>query len=209
MDDRRGYLPLSSIVHRLSSTVHRPNPMKTILFVCTANICRSPMAAALMRHHLTEMSLSGEVTVKSAGVWAIPGARASEGGSTVLEQRGISLEDHRSQQMTADLLREADIVLVMEEEHRRSLFYMEPKHLRKVFLLSEMVGRSDGISDPYGGPLEGYTRTAAQLDELIAAGLPKVLKRIGVAMPKADGLQKTKDEGPKPTADGRLLTADR
>jgi protein-tyrosine phosphatase len=114
----------------------------------------------------------------------------SEGSATVLARQGISLSDHRSQPMTAQLLEQADIVLVMEEGHRRSLFYLEPKNLRKVFLLTEMVGRSKDIADPYGGPIEGYVRTAAQLDQLIAEGLPMILKRIGVAMP-------TKDEGPK------------
>jgi protein-tyrosine-phosphatase len=157
--------------------------MKTILFVCTANICRSPMAAALMRKHLATLGLSGQVEVKSAGVWAREGLRASEGATTVLGRRDISLSDHRSQPMSVQLLEQADIVLVMEEEHRRSLFYLEPKHLRKVFLLTEMVGLSRDIADPYGGPIEGYIRTAAHLDELIKAGLPAILKRIGVTFP--------------------------
>jgi protein-tyrosine phosphatase len=160
--------------------------MKTILFVCTANICRSPMAAALMRKHLAALGLSDQVEVQSAGVWAREGSSASEGSATVLARQGISLGDHRSQPMTAQFLEQAEIVLVMEEEHRRSLFYLEPKHLRKVFLLTEMVGRSDDVTDPYGGPIEGYAETAKLLDELIAAGLPRILKRIGVAMPTED-----------------------
>jgi len=167
--------------------------MKTIVFVCTANICRSPMAAALMRKHLAALGLSNEIEVKSAGVWAREGSSASEGSATVLARQGISLSDHRSQPMTAQLLEQADIVLVMEEEHRRSLFYLEPKHLRKVFLLTEMVGRSKDIADPYGGPIEGYVRTAAQLDDLIADGLPMILKRIGVALPAKDEGQRTKE----------------
>jgi len=167
--------------------------MKTIVFVCTANICRSPMAAALMRKRLAALGLSDQVEVQSAGVWARAGSRASEGSTTVLARQGISLSDHRSQPMTAQLLEQADIVLVMEEEHRRSLFYLEPKHLRKVFLLTEMVGRSKDIADPYGGPIEGYVRTAAQLDDLIADGLPMILKRIGVALPTEDGRPKTED----------------
>ena len=167
--------------------------MKTVLVVCTANICRSPMAAALMRKHLAALGLSDEIEVQSAGVWARAGSSASEGSATVLARQGISLSDHRSQPMTAQLLEQADIVLVMEEEHRRSLFYLEPQHLRKVFLLTEMVGRSKDIADPYGGPMEGYVRTAAQLDQLIAEGLPMILKRIGVAMPAMDDGPKTED----------------
>ncbi len=160
--------------------------MKTVLFVCTANICRSPMAAALTRQRIAELGLSDQVDVCSAGIWARTGDKVSEGAATVLAGRGISLEEHQSQPMTDKLLQQADIVLVMEEEHRRSLFYLDPKHLRKVFLLTEMVGGNDDITDPYGGPLEGYVRTAEKLDGLIATGLPKILKRIGVAMPAAN-----------------------
>lgn len=168
--------------------------MKTIVFVCTANICRSPMAAALMRQQLAALGLSDEIEVQSAGVWARAGSSASDGSAMVLARQGISLNDHRSQPMTAQLLERADIVLVMEEDHRRSLFYLEPKHLRKVFLLTEMVGRSKDIADPYGGPIEGYARTAAQLDQLLAEGMPTILKRLGMAMP-------TDDEGRETEAD--------
>ncbi|MGC8781930.1 MAG: low molecular weight protein arginine phosphatase [Anaerolineae bacterium] len=153
---------------------------KLILFVCTANICRSPMAAALMRRRIAELGLADQVEVQSAGVWARDGDQASEGAARALSERGLSLADHRSQAMTPELLEKASIVLVMEEEHRRSLFYLEPKHLRKVFLLSEMVGRNEEIADPYGGPPEGYTATAEELDRLIAEGLPRILKRIGI-----------------------------
>jgi len=60
---------------------------------------------------------------------------------------------------------------------------LEPKHLRKVFLLTEMVGRSEDIADPYGGPLEGYAETADALDRLIEGALPNILRRIKVARP--------------------------
>ncbi len=136
-----------------------------------------------MRQRIAEWGLADQVEVQSAGVWARDGDRASDGATTVLGQRGISLQDHRSQAMTSELLEDASIVLVMEEEHRRSLFYLEPKHLRKVFLLTEMAGHSEDISDPYGGPLEGYAATVAELDRLITEGLPGILKRIGVARP--------------------------
>ncbi|MDQ1301613.1 MAG: protein arginine phosphatase [Chloroflexota bacterium] len=137
-----------------------------------------------MRKRIADWGLADQVEVQSAGTWARDGDRASDGAATALGQRGISLEAHRSQTMTSQLLEAANIVLVMEEEHRRSLFYLEPKHLRKVFLLTEMVGRSAEIADPYGGPPEGYAETADELDRLIGAGLPAILRRIGVARPQ-------------------------
>lgn len=154
--------------------------MKTILFVCTANICRSPMAAAIMRRRVVELELADQVQVLSAGVWAAEGLEASRNAVKVLGQRDCDLIGHRSRQVTPALLDQADIVLVMEEAHRRSLFYMAPQHLGKVFLLAEMVGEYEEVADPYGGPIEGYEQTADLLERLIDAGLPRILRRLSI-----------------------------
>ncbi len=117
------------------------------------------------------------------GVYAEAGYGASANAIITLTGRGIDLREHRSQPVTMRLLAEADIVLVMEEAHRRSLFYLAPQHLAKVFLLTEMAGGYEDVADPYGGPLEGYAFTADLLARLIEAGLPKILRRIGVTLP--------------------------
>jgi protein-tyrosine-phosphatase len=113
-------------------------------------------------------------------VWAAGGEPASPAAVEVLAKKGVALGDHRSQPVTPALLEQADIVLVMEEVHRRSLFYLTPQHLRKVFLLSEMIGRHDDVADPYGGPVEAYAAAAGLLEKLIDAGLPRILQQIGV-----------------------------
>jgi protein-tyrosine-phosphatase len=155
-------------------------PLKTILFVCTANICRSPMAAALMRDRIAKAGLDSEVQVVSAGVWAETGNRASSNATAVLRLRGIDLAPHRSQTLTHALIKEANIILVMEEAHRRSIFYMAPEVLGKVYLLTEMAGRHDDVADPFGGRIEEYEAAVDDLTKLIDKGLPKILKVIGV-----------------------------
>ncbi|MGE5603308.1 MAG: low molecular weight protein arginine phosphatase [Nitrososphaerales archaeon] len=157
--------------------------MKTILFVCTANMCRSPMAAALMRDSITRAGLDSEVQVLSAGVWAEAGNRATSYATAVLRLRGIDLAGHRSQPLTPALLKQAAIILVMEEAHRRSIFYMAPEVLGKVYLLTEMAGGHEDVADPVGGPMEEYAATAGELAKLIDKGLPKILKVIGVQNP--------------------------
>lgn len=159
--------------------------MKTVLFVCTANICRSPMAAGLMRKRIAELRLEDQVRVVSAGVFAEGGHNASRFASTVLGERGIDLSQHRSQSVTVDLLRQADIVLVMEESHRKSLFYLAPQALARVFLLSEMAAEHDDIEDPFGGTIFEYRETADRLTQLIDRGIPRILKRLGVEPPPA------------------------
>jgi protein-tyrosine phosphatase len=156
--------------------------VKTILIACTANICRSPMAAAIMRRRIADLSLEDEIEVLSAGVWAEDGHGASPNAIVTLAGRGMDLTGHRSQLLTPALLGEADIVLVMEEAHRRSLFYLAPQHLSRIFLLTEMSGGHADVADPYGGSVEGYVRTVDELAALIDAGMPMILRRLGIRL---------------------------
>ncbi len=133
-----------------------------------------------MRERLVKAGLDSEVQVLSAGVWAEPGDHASTGATAVLRTRGIDLAAHRSQRLTNELLRSANIILVMEEAHRRSIFYMAPEVLSKFFLLAEMAGGHDDVDDPFGGSIEEYAEAADEMAALIDKGLPKILKRIGV-----------------------------
>lgn len=138
------------------------------------------MAAALLQKRMADLRLSDEVQVSSAGVWAMEGQTASANASAVLAERGIPLDSHRSQPVSVPLLQQADIVLVMEEAHRRFLFYLAPQYLSKIFLLSEMAGRHEDVADPFGGPREEYLVAVDRLEGLLDAGLPNILRRIGV-----------------------------
>ena len=154
--------------------------VKKILFVCTGNLCRSPMAAGLMRQRLAAAGLDGHVQVASAGVYAIPGRPASAYAVDVMAERGVDISQHRSRDLTLADIERADLILVMEEAHRRSIFHLAPQHLRKVFLLSEMAGRHHDIEDPYGDPIEEYRRCADELEDLLDVGFANILKRAGL-----------------------------
>ncbi len=149
--------------------------MKTVLLVCTGNLCRSPMAAALLRKRLAGLGLAEQVQVMSAGIWARPGLPAVPIARSLLAEHGASLEGHLSQPVTEAMLAAADLVIVMEESHRRYLFHLSVKHLRKVFLLSELSGGADDVEDPVSGSREDHVKTLELIEKLLDAGMPRIL----------------------------------
>ena len=148
--------------------------MPHILFVCTANICRSPVAEAVLRHRLEERGME-EWTVRSAGTWAIQERGAAQNSIRVLAERGIDISDHRSRMVSSELLKEADLILCMESGHVEALKAEFPEAVGRIHLLSEMAGESFSISDPYREPLEQYQRMANTVTDLIDGGLQRII----------------------------------
>ncbi len=150
--------------------------MPLVLIVCTANICRSPMAEVLLRKTLTEHDIPGEWRVASAGTWAVDGIPASEHGVTVMQEFRLDTTDHRSREVTAPMLAESDLVLTMTQGHAEALAVEFPQERHKIHLLSEMAGPPYDIRDPYGGTLREYRRTANELARLIERGRQRVVE---------------------------------
>lgn len=136
----------------------RKGSKMNILFVCTGNTCRSPMAAAIMDKIAVENDL--DIFVESAGLFAEDGAAASEHAIAALEKYNIDLSAHRSQPVTEDLLRQSDLILTMTQGHKKLLEGMAPG---KVFTLKEYAGATGDIADPYGGDLEEYKEAAQEI----------------------------------------------
>ena len=152
---------------------------KKVLFVCTGNVCRSPMAEGIFRKMLGDRGLSDIVEADSAGTWALDGYPATPLAVQAVARMGVDISRHRARTVTVDDLREADLVLVMEEAHRIHLFHMAPELAHKVFLLSEMAGEHEEIADPYGTTrLENYVLTAEKIRDYLERGFPEIVKRL-------------------------------
>jgi len=148
-----------------------------VLIICTANICRSPMAAGLLRHALAARPEPlRSVAVASAGVAARLGDPATEHSVTALKKVGIDVSGHVSQPMTQPLLDEALAVLVMTESHRAMILAMSERPPAHLLLFREFVpSDSREIVDPYGCPLPAYE---AARDEMVEA-IPSLIDFLG------------------------------
>lgn len=150
--------------------------VERVLLVCTGNTCRSPMAAALLRHLWQQADPGWELTVKSAGTWALPGMGASEHAVEAMRRRGLDLSSHRSQVVAPDLLSTADLILTMTARHKTQVLEMAPGLAGRVYTLSEYAGSSSEVPDPFGGSVEDYVRTADMLEKLLQRVVERLVK---------------------------------
>ena len=130
-----------------------------VLFVCTGNTCRSPMAAALLASRLAARG-ARDARVHSAGTLAWGGAATRHASAVLREHHGLDLSDHRSRQLTPELVADADLVLAMTRNHLGAVVARDPGALRRAFLVGEIVrlGRAVGPRAP-----------AQPVDEWVAA----------------------------------------
>ena len=144
--------------------------MPSVLFVCTANLYRSPLAVAFLKEELKHAQVGNEWLIDSAGTWTKSGTSIHSQTIEDAVHFGLDVRAHKSKQVTAALLSRQDLILVMETGHKEALLIEFPDQSKKVYLLSEVVdGHTYDIPDPFSS--EG------QHDRDIANELHRIIKR--------------------------------
>ena len=141
--------------------------MDKIIFICTGNTCRSPMAEGLFRAHGGEEKTG--LTAASAGLFTQDGMPASQNAVAAAAELGADITAHRSRMLTPELARDAHYLVCMTGAHYDRLCELFPDCADKVFTLTQR-----DISDPFGGDLETYRRAAAEID----AGVRSIIERL-------------------------------
>ena len=140
--------------------------MKTILFLCTGNVCRSPMAEGLFRHAVKGR---GEFRILSAGLGAMDGQPPTNHSVQAMRELGIDISHQRSRALTAELVRSADLILGMTHSHTDTVALLYPSAAEKTFLLREfdetLEPYEKDISDPIGSPYHIYVECRDQIEQ--------------------------------------------
>lgn len=159
--------------------------MPSVLFICTANQFRSPLAAAFFEKRLEEKDMAEGWTVSSAGIWVKGKCGAHPAAQLAAEKAGLDLSRHVTREVTHSMLAAADLVLVMEHGQKEALHFEFADQRKKIFMLTELSGRlAIDIPDPVK---DGFAKSD-QIASILFTGIDRVfdgiIKRAGGAAQK-------------------------
>jgi len=162
--------------------------MKKIVFVCSGNTCRSPLAEAIAKEVLRGR-VDFELAIASAGTSAQEGSPASRNSIEIAERHGLDLSGHRSRLLSREILHDADLIVTMGVRHREAVEEIDPESVESTFLLTNFSDAHDGdVPDPIGSDLAIYERTYLVMRECIESMAQK--------LHNFDGWKKTGKRGP-------------
>ena len=162
--------------------------IKTILFVCTGNTCRSAMAEGIFKKMLKERKEdNSSFNILSAGISALPGMSPTPEAIKVMFEQGIDISQHHAQELREELIKKADLILVMANEHKEYIYKEFPFAQNKTFLLKKFTlnnktesnqnnERNYEIIDPIGRKIDFYRIVAKELKENLEKILDKILE---------------------------------
>jgi len=150
--------------------------MPSILFVCTANRFRSPIASLYFAREVVSRGDDQDIQVASAGTWASPGLPAMSKAFQLAQEYGLNLSYHKSRIVSEGLLAQSDLILVMENGHKEAIIHEFPETLVRIYLLAEVVeGLDVNISDPYGKAQADPEEVVKEIIDLIDGGYEKIV----------------------------------
>jgi protein-tyrosine phosphatase len=150
--------------------------MPSVLFVCTGNLHRSPMAEYFFKSLIIDTS---NWQISSAGTYTRKGMRTNAEVLSVLKSYGIDASAHRTQVVTRRKIHNHNLVLCLAHNHKEALRAEFPDLKERIYLLSEMAGKTESVDDPIGGPLVEYEATAKEIIGYLSQGLERIKELAG------------------------------
>ena len=147
--------------------IRSESEMMKVLFVCTGNTCRSPMAAAVFNELCCERGIAP--TAKSAGLFANGGEKASDNAIAACREKGIDISAHKASRLTLDMLDESDVIVPLAASHEQILRSATgDKYADKICFIPP------GVSDPFGGDIEVYRKCLGEIEVLCRKIMEKI-----------------------------------
>lgn len=145
-----------------------------IIFVCTGNTCRSPIAQGILKNKLNELGIR-DINVISRGIHATENQNASELAIKTTIKFGIDISNHRSSQLIPDEIKHSDLILTMEERHKSVLSALLPQKKDSIFTLGEFSGVNKDVSDPWAMDESYYILCFETIAYMIDRSIDRIL----------------------------------